>query len=93
MEPKVTDYHDFCTKATPEAERRRLNTGDIWNNQVRCLKCNDTPRSRNRHDMVSCKCGSVSVDGGSWYLKRNFKERDSFEELSTLFDDAKGEYE
>ncbi len=39
-------------------------------NQVRCLKCGDTPFSRHRHDYVSCKCGAVAVDGGMDYLKR-----------------------
>jgi hypothetical protein len=23
---------------------------------------------------VTCKCGNLSVDGGEYYLKRNFKE-------------------
>lgn len=65
----MTDYLDFVTYDTPVEERRKLNVGDIFINQVRCLKCRWLIRSKNRHDMVTCKCGAVSIDGGSWYTK------------------------
>ena len=39
-------------------------------NQVRCLKCEDTPFSAHVHDFVRCKCGAVAVDGGQEYLRR-----------------------
>lgn len=42
----------------------------ILSNQVECLKCGDKPFSANRHDFKSCKCGSISVDGGMDYLRR-----------------------
>jgi ribosomal protein L37AE/L43A len=66
----VTDYHDFTTIETAEAQRRRLGVGDIWINAARCDECGDYVRSRNRHDFVTCECGNVSVDGGSWYARR-----------------------
>lgn len=44
----------------------------ILSNQVFCLRCEDAPFSSNRHDMRSCKCGNVSVDGGTAYLRRMF---------------------
>lgn len=78
------DYHDFCTKDTPKEQRRKMNIGDWWVNAVRCLKCNDVIRSKNRHDYVTCSCGSVSVDGGSWYLKR-CGDAGGYEDLSVKF--------
>lgn len=44
----------------------------ILSNQVLCLKCEDAPFSSSRHDMRSCTCGNVSVDGGTAYLRRMF---------------------
>lgn len=41
-------------------------------NQAQCLTCLDTPFSRNRWDYVPCKCGSIAVDGGQGYIKRNY---------------------
>ena len=69
----MSDYHDFTNIDTPKEERRKVNVGDIYINAAKCLKCEDEIRSKNRHDYVTCKCGNVSVDGGSWYCKRAFK--------------------
>jgi ribosomal protein L37AE/L43A len=85
----VVDYQNFTAKDTTKAERKAWHIGDIWANQVKCNKCGDIIRSRNRHDMVYCKCGTVAVDGGSWYLKRAFKEEGDYEELSEYFDDVR----
>lgn len=85
---KILDYHDFCDINTPHELRKRFNIGDYYTNEVKCNVCGDVIRSRNGHDMVYCTCRNVSVDGGSWYLKRGFKTRD-FEERSILFTDVK----
>ena len=59
-------------------------------NRAQCAKCGDIIISRHRHDWVHCKCGTISVDGGCWYLKRSFNkpsdviELSSFEEESSL---------
>lgn len=83
------DYQNICTKDTPISERRKKNIGDIWNNSVQCLECNEIIRSVNRHDFVMCGCGNVSVDGGSWYLKRNFKPNGpGYTELSEEFNEV-----
>lgn len=58
----------------------------ILSNQVECLKCGDKPFSRHRHDMVYCKCGAVAVDGGMVYLKRLFKDKDDWVEMSIEVD-------
>lgn len=42
----------------------------IVQNAVICNKCDDFIVSKHRHDFVTCKCGSVSVDGGQAYLRR-----------------------
>ncbi len=39
-------------------------------NSVRCKLCGDNIFSGHRHDMVACKCGNISVDGGQDYLRR-----------------------
>jgi len=69
-----TDYLDFTYYEMPIEERRKLDVGDIYDNKVHCLECNWIIRSRNRHDFVFCKCGKISVDGGSWYQKVNIKD-------------------
>lgn len=53
----------------------------IIQNQVMCLKCGDEIFSKHVHDMVTCSCGNVSVDGGMDYIRRNSKT-DEFEEQS-----------
>lgn len=42
----------------------------ILSNQVKCNKCGDTPYSSHRHDFRYCSCGSIAVDGGTYYLRR-----------------------
>ena len=74
MDTEVTDYHDFVDIDTPKEKRRYLNVGDIYINAATCNLCGERIRSKNRHDYVTCKCGNVSVDGGSWYAKRGFKK-------------------
>lgn len=90
----TTDYHHFTTKATPLKERRRMDVGDIWINAVRCHSCGETIRSKNRHDFVTCRCKSWSVDGGSWYRRmagENFALKNDpdkgFTDLTEMFDD------
>lgn len=83
----TTDYHDFTTKDMSLEERRKIHVGDIWINAVKCKKCGEVIRSKNRHDFRWCSCKSVAVDGGSWYTKRVFTEPNCYEELSESFDD------
>jgi len=47
----------------------------IYKNAVRCLSCGDIVESKNRHDIQTCSCGNISVDGGLDYLKRSWKNR------------------
>lgn len=43
-------------------------------NRVRCNRCWDVITSEYTHDMKTCKCGYVSVDGGTDYLRRGFAD-------------------
>lgn len=36
---------------------------------IKCQLCGDTIYSRARHDMHSCTCGAVSIDGGFDYMR------------------------
>lgn len=53
----------------------------IIRNAARCRKCNDEIESKHRHDYVSCKCGTIAVDGGKDYLRR-VGDFEVFEDLS-----------
>ena len=83
---KVRDYQDFTNINTPSEQRKKWNVGDIWANQVKCLKCGEIIRSKNRHDYVTCSCGAIAVDGGSWYLSRS-GDLNNYEELSIMYED------
>lgn len=85
----VPDVQQMVNRDTPKELRRQMDIGDIWSNAAHCLDCGDTIRSRNRHDFVTCSCGNISVDGGSWYARRSVKGH--YENLIEYFDDAEEE--
>jgi hypothetical protein len=86
----VLDYQTFCPQGTSAEERKRVNVGDIFANQAKCLNCNEVVRSRNRHDYRSCSCGNLSVDGGSMYCKRSCRDGwETIKEMSELYDGVK----
>lgn len=60
----------------------------IIKNSIRCKKCGDIIESKNVHDLVSCKCGNCSVDGGKQYIRRSFTTtpEEDYEELSEFED-------
>lgn len=84
----MIDYHNFTTKDTSKKERQRLGVGDIFSNSATCLICGDTIRSRNRHDYQTCSCGNLSVDGGSWYLRRGFKDQSTYKDTSEMYNEV-----
>lgn len=56
----------------------------IIRNAVRCNICGDIIESNYRHDYVTCSCGACAVDGGHDYLRRSFKEKGCYTELSEV---------
>lgn len=60
-----------------------FNVGPVRRNTARCLECDAVVESTNRHDFSTCGCGATSVDGGTWYLRRSFREAGCYEELSS----------
>lgn len=54
----------------------------IIKNAIQCKLCGDIIESTDRHNYVECKCGACAVDGGHDYLRRSFKEKDCYFELS-----------
>jgi len=54
----------------------------ILRNAIQCKLCGDVIESKYRHDYVTCSCGACTVDGGHDYLRRGFKERDCYVDLS-----------
>lgn len=86
---KITvDYQDFTYPHMSEIDRRILGVGDIWSNRIRCKLCDEIIRSKNNNDMVYCKCGNASVDGGSWYSIYGAKNLGMIEILIEYYHDA-----
>lgn len=65
MDKKQTDIEEYIKKFQEETRHVK-----IIRNSAKCLKCGDEIRSASRHDFNSCSCGSLSVDGGTDYLRR-----------------------
>ena len=55
-------------------------------NRIRCDECKDIIISRHVHDYVTCKCGNASVDGGSSYCKRGWKDGKTYTEMCVYSD-------
>lgn len=61
----------------------------IVKNAIRCNICADEIESKHRHDFVTCSCGACSVDGGQNYLRRCFREKGCYTELSVTVEEKK----
>ena len=60
----------------------RYNMRRITKNAIQCKLCGDIIESTDRHQYLTCKCGACAVDGGHDYLRRSFKDKDCYIELS-----------
>ena len=56
----------------------------VITNKIRCNLCGQEIESTYRHEYVQCGCGSCAVDGGLEYLRRCFKEKGCYTELSVV---------
>ena len=54
----------------------------IIKNAIQCKLCGEVIESKHVHDFVQCKCGACAVDGGHEYLRRCFREKDCYIDLS-----------
>ena len=59
----------------------------IVKNEIKCVYCSDIIESTDIHDLRTCSCGKVSIDGGYDYLKRSVKDNATYEDLSITVDD------
>lgn len=65
--------------------------------KVHCKKCNEIIESKHRPDYKSCECGSISIDGGTYYQQFSFPNgatSDEFIEFSySVYEDILTESE
>lgn len=54
----------------------------IIKNIIQCKLCGEIIESTDRHQYVTCKCGACAVDGGHDYLRRSFRDKDCYTDLS-----------
>ena len=54
----------------------------IIKNAIQCKVCGDIIESTYRHDYVECQCGACAVDGGHDYLRRSYRDKDCYIDLS-----------
>ena len=54
----------------------------IIKNAIQCKMCGEVIESKHVHDFVQCKCGACAVDGGHDYLRRCFRDKDCYIDLS-----------
>ena len=54
----------------------------IIKNAIKCKLCGEVIESKHVHDFVQCKCGACAVDGGHDYLRRCFRDKDCYIDLS-----------
>lgn len=60
----------------------------IKRNRIKCSHCGDIIESTHTHELKSCSCGRVSVDGGHEYVRRLFVDSpDDYTELSEWEDE------
>ena len=78
----------YAKEELTKDEREQIRAGDIRLNRAKCKKCGDIITSNNRHDFKSCKCGEISIDGGSWYLKRTAGDLNNIIEMSEYYKDV-----
>jgi hypothetical protein len=58
--------------------------GTILRNSARCLACGDHLESRDQHEGVTCRCGNLTVDGGTAYRRHVWRNEAEVEETSIL---------
>lgn len=87
VEAPMHDYQLLVNKDTPNDIRRIMDIGDVRSNSIKCNKCWDIVRSKNRHNMARCSCENCAADWWSWYCKRLWNDYTELSEPFTFVDD------
>lgn len=61
----------------------------IIRNAAQCYLCKDVVESFHTHDMDTCRCGEIFVDGGHEYLRRGANDLKNIIDMSVVFTLAK----
>lgn len=61
-----------------------MGKGPIIINKAKCLICKEIVVSTDENPVVTCMCGNLTVEGGSYYKSINAKEKNSYEDLSQI---------
>ncbi len=51
-------------------------------NRARCRKCGTFLESKTVHDLQTCACGAISIDGGQAYIHHMAKDLNDIEDLT-----------
>lgn len=70
---------DFKQHYLPEVEK---DAPKILFNRARCRKCGTFLESKHVHDMQTCACGAVSIDGGLEYIRQLAVDLNDIEDLT-----------
>lgn len=68
------DNCDYWYECHPEPK--------ILFNRARCRKCGTFLESKNEHDLQTCACGAISIDGGRKYIRQLAKDLNDIEDLT-----------
>jgi hypothetical protein len=79
------DYQTIAPQGTSKEARQAMRVGDLFENAAVCHSCEEYIRSHNKHDFATCSCGSLSVDGGSFYAKRAFTADTGYTDFITEY--------
>ena len=63
----------------------------IIRNAIKCKLCGTVAESTDLHGLVMCACGACGADGGHAYLRRCYKDKDCFAELSETVEISEAE--
>lgn len=89
IRPTKQAKNERCLLVIPtdrEGVKRKERSLMIKKNMIRCKHCGDVIESKSEYDFKTCSCGSCSVDGGHYILRRLYKNSpdEDFEELSVI---------
>ena len=73
---------NICLKLTVPTAKPVVDFHHLATAHAGRINCGDIIESTSTHDIKSCSCGSVTVDGGKDYIRRGFKKIEDLEDLS-----------